>query len=172
MREAMRACRPWGHAGHGVAIFALAKKSHGVRLAIFALTQGKMMGTGWSTTAGPPMTAASSAAIPLSKKCCPKARARPQQRLGLVDIIMAVCREYEVEEQEIKAPGKYRNFSAAWGVAAWLILETSGTTLAELSGYTGRDASTLSAATKALQLRAKSEQGLTGRMQELLANFY
>jgi REP element-mobilizing transposase RayT len=109
---------------------------------------------------------------PFIEKVLAQAGARPPQRLGLADIIMAVCREYGIEEQEIKAPGKYRNFSAARGMAAWLILETSGTTLAELSRYTGRDVSTLSAAAKALQLRAKSEQGLAGRMQGLLANFY
>ena len=99
-----------------------------------------------------------------------QAEARPKQRIGLDDIIMPVCRKYGIEGKEMKAPGKYRNLSAARGMAAWLILETSGATLAELSRYSGRDVSTLSTAAKSLQIRAKSDHGLAECMKELLAS--
>lgn len=96
------------------------------------------------------------------------AEARPKQRISLDEIIQSVCRKYGIEEVDLKTPGKYRNFSAARGMAAWLILETGGATLAELSSYTGRDVSTLSTAAKTVQTLAKSDQGLADCKMELL----
>jgi REP element-mobilizing transposase RayT len=96
------------------------------------------------------------------------AGARPKQRISLDEIIQSVCRKYGIEEKDLKTPGKYRNFSAARGMAAWLILETGGATLAELSSYTGRDVSTLSTAAKTVQTLAKSDQGLANCLVELL----
>lgn len=93
--------------------------------------------------------------------------ARPKQRISLDEIIQSVCRKYGIEEEDLKAPGKYRNLSAVRGMAAWLILETGGATLAELSINTGRDVSTLSTAAKSVQIRAKSDQELADCMREL-----
>lgn len=94
--------------------------------------------------------------------------ARPKQRISLDKIIQQVCWKYGIEEQDLRAPGKYRNFATARGMAAWLILETGGSTLAELSSYTGRDVSTLSTAAKAVQIGAKSDRKLVDCMMELL----
>ena len=100
-------------------------------------------------------------------KVLAQAEARPKQRIGLDEIIQSVCRKYEIEAKDLKAAGKYRKLSAARGIAAWLILETGGATLAELSSNTGRDVSTLSSAAKSVQIRAKSDQWLTDCMREL-----
>jgi hypothetical protein len=47
--------------------------------------------------------------------------------------------EYEIEEKDLKAPGKYRKHSEARGVVAWLPLEMGTATLSELSGFAGSD---------------------------------
>ena len=100
-------------------------------------------------------------------KVLTQAEARPKKCIDLDEIIQSVCRKYEIEAKDLKAAGKYRNFSTARGMAAWLILETGGATLAELSRNTGRDVSTLSSAAKSIQVRAKSDQWLTDCMKEL-----
>lgn len=104
------------------------------------------------------------------EKVLAQAEAKPKQRIALDRIVQHVCKLYGISEEALQAPGKDRVCSAARGMAAWLILETSGTTLAELSRYTGRDISTLSAAAKVLRIRAKGDQGLAERMTELLAD--
>lgn len=100
------------------------------------------------------------------------AEARPRQRIILDDIIRSVCRKYEIEENDLKAPGKYRKNSEARGMVAWLILETGEAKLSELSSYTGRDVSTLSSAAKAVQLRAKSDQCLADSMRAIKKSLY
>ena len=53
-------------------------------------------------------------------------------------------------------------------MAAWLILELGVSTLGELGKVTGRDVTTLCSAAKRLQIRAKEDLELAGRMKELL----
>jgi putative transposase len=93
--------------------------------------------------------------------------AKPKQRKNLDEIIQRVCRKYGIEDEELKAPGKYRKYSEARGVVAWLILETGEAKLVELSRYTRRDVSTLSSAAKVVQIRAKSDPELADCMREL-----
>lgn len=105
-------------------------------------------------------------------KVLSQSEARPKHRISLYEIIQCVCRKYGIEEMDLKAPGKYRKLSEARGVAAWLILETGGSRLAELSNYTGRDVSTLSSAARVVQARSKGDQELAGCMRELKDNLY
>jgi chromosomal replication initiation ATPase DnaA len=81
--------------------------------------------------------------------------------------LQRVCLEYGIEEKDLKTPGKCRKHSEARGVAAWLLLETGAATLAELSRFTDRDISTLSATAKAVQTRAGSDQVLANCVAEL-----
>ena len=104
-------------------------------------------------------------------KVLAQSEARPKQRISLDDIIKSVCMKYGIAEKDLKTPGKYRILSEARGMVSALILETSGSTLAALSSYTGRDVSTLSTAAKTVQIRAKSDQGLADRMNELKKTF-
>ena len=53
-------------------------------------------------------------------------------------------------------------------MAAWLILELGVSTLWELGKVTGRDVTTVSSAAKRLQMRAREDLDLAGRMKELL----
>ncbi len=95
------------------------------------------------------------------------AESKSFKRLNLADILQRICLKYEIEEKDLKTPGKYRKHSEARGVAAWMLLETGAATLAELGRVTGRDISTLSAAAKAVRNRANRDQSLADRMAEL-----
>ena len=79
-------------------------------------------------------------------------------RITLDTILHCICLQYGITETDLASPGKYRLFSEARGVAAWLILETGSVTLTALSRFSGRDVSTLSAAAKTIHLRAVSDQ--------------
>ncbi|MEI6206590.1 MAG: transposase [Desulfuromonadales bacterium] len=93
--------------------------------------------------------------------------AKGKWRFQLEEIMQHVCLNYGIEQKDLKVPGKYRNFSEARGVVAWLILETGESKLTELSNYTGRDVSTLSSAARAVQLRARREPKLYEQMIKL-----
>jgi hypothetical protein len=95
---------------------------------------------------------------------------RPKQQVALDTIIQSVCLSYEIEEEDLRAPGKYRKPSEARGIIAWLILETGGAKLSELGRRTGRDVSTLSSAAKAIQLRAKEDHELADIIRKIKEN--
>ena len=97
-----------------------------------------------------------------------QANERPQRHICLEDIIASVCRKYAMEEKELAIPGKYRQYSEARGMAAWLILETGFGTISELAKLTGRDATTLSAVAKNLRAKAKTDSSVADRMTQLL----
>ena len=80
----------------------------------------------------------------------------------------AVCRKYSIKEGELRESGRGRGLSEVRGLAAWLILELGVSTLGELGKVTGRDVTTLSSAAKRLQIRAKEDLELAGRMKDLL----
>ena len=73
---------------------------------------------------------------------------RQGRSLTLDDVIEQVCGKYGIERNALKMPGKDRLLSEARALAAWLVLETRCSTLAELGKPTDRDVSTLSSAAK------------------------
>ncbi len=92
-------------------------------------------------------------------------------RITLDIILHCICLQYGITGTDLASPGKYRLFSEARGVAAWLILETGSATLTALSRFSGRDISTLSAAAKIISLRAVSDQEFAtflGTLKKLL----
>ena len=89
-------------------------------------------------------------------------------KVTLVGLIKAVCRKYSIKEEELRGSGRGRRLSEVRGMAAWLILELGVGTLRELGQVTGRDVTTLSSAAKRLQMRAKEDLELAGRMKDLL----
>jgi hypothetical protein len=93
---------------------------------------------------------------------------KPRPQIHLREIIATVCQVYGIEEKDIATPGKYRRFSEARGMAAWLILETGSGTIAELGKLTGRDATTLSRVARQLQIKAKTDPALAFKWKRLL----
>ena len=95
-------------------------------------------------------------------------RSRPKFGIGLEGIWKDVCKCYSVDENEWKGAGKERRLTEAWGMAAWLVLESGTGPLVQLGRLTGRDPSTLSSAAKRLQRRAQKDLQLAKRMKLLL----
>ena len=89
-------------------------------------------------------------------------------KVTLMGLMKTVCREYSIKEAELRGSGRGRRLSEVRGMAAWLILELGVSTLGELGKVTGRDVTTLSSAAKRLQIRAKEDLELAGRMRNLL----
>lgn len=93
---------------------------------------------------------------------------RPKRKILLEEIIERVCQNYSIEKTALATSGKYRMFSEARGMVAWLILKTGYGTITELGKLTGRDVTTLSAVAKHMQKRANTDSALAYRMQSLL----
>jgi len=89
-------------------------------------------------------------------------------KVTLAGVMKAVCRKYSIKEAELRGSARGRRLSEVRGMAAWLILELGVSTLGELGPVTGRDVTTLSSAAKRLQIRAKEDLELAGRMKDLL----
>lgn len=89
-------------------------------------------------------------------------------KVTLDGLMKAVWREYSIKEGELREPGRGRQLSEVRGMAAWLILELGVGTLGELGKVTARDVTTLSSAARRLQIRAKEDLELVGRMKDLL----
>ena len=89
-------------------------------------------------------------------------------KVTLDGLMKAVCREYSIKEGELRGSGRGHRLSEVRGMAAWLILELGVSTLGELGKVTARDVTTLSSAAKRLQIRAKKDLELAGRMKDLL----
>jgi REP element-mobilizing transposase RayT len=97
-----------------------------------------------------------------------QANEKPQRPVRLEEIIANVCLKYGIEEKDMVIPGKYRYYSEARGVVAWLILETGYGTISEFGKLTGRDATTLSTVARNLRTRAKTDMLLADRMTQLM----
>ena len=93
------------------------------------------------------------------------------RKVSLDGLMKAVCREYSINEGELRGLGRARRESEVQGMAAWLILELGVGTLGELGKVAARDVTTLSSAAKRLHLRAKEDSELAGRMKTLLKAF-
>ena len=88
--------------------------------------------------------------------------------LTVQKIIDQLCCTYCIEKAELEKPGRDRLLTELRGMAAWLVVETGCGTLAELGRETGRDVTTLSAAAKRMQLRAKNDARLESLRESLL----
>lgn len=92
---------------------------------------------------------------------------KTKHKIRLEEIIACVCREYAIDEKYLATPGRYRSFSEARGMAAWLILETGCGTIAQLASLTGRDATTLSTVAKHLRVRSGMDGAIADRMKRV-----
>lgn len=93
---------------------------------------------------------------------------KPKHKILIEEIIACVCRAYAIEEKDLSTPGRYRSYSEARGMAAWLILETGCGTITELGKLTGRDVTTLSTVAKSLQARARTDSAVADRMNGMV----
>jgi REP-associated tyrosine transposase len=94
-----------------------------------------------------------------------RARQERKKTPSMGEVIRRVCQHYGVEEKELSAAGKNRRVSLVRGVIAWLILESGGLTLAELSKRLNRDISTLSSAAKRLLILSNKDAGMSKELE-------
>lgn len=92
----------------------------------------------------------------------------PVFRIGIDKVVSSVCNFYEVCEEELR--GSTHCASRLRAMAAWVALETEGSTITELAKITGRDISTLSCAARKLKAKAGKDLRLLDERGEIVKN--
>lgn len=72
-------------------------------------------------------------------------------------MLKVVKRIYDLQDQDLSAPGQKRLPSEARSMAAWAVQEPTDAPLTELGGRFRRDPSSMSAAIRRLELRRKND---------------
>jgi chromosomal replication initiation ATPase DnaA len=86
-----------------------------------------------------------------------KAESIPVRKPGIEEVLQVVKKIYDLQEEEIAAPGQKRLQSEARSMAAWAVQELTDEPLTKLAVRLGRDPSSLSAAIRRFELRRNSE---------------
>jgi REP element-mobilizing transposase RayT len=93
-----------------------------------------------------------------------KAGALQQKPAGIETVLKAIEHVYGIQVALLAKPGQDRMLSEARSMSAWGVNEMTSATLTELSNLVSRDVTSLSSGGKRMQLRAKVDLGLAGRM--------
>jgi len=96
-----------------------------------------------------------------------KADQRQEHSYRLEDVVGAVCRQYEITIEQLKAPGKVRPFSEARAVASLLVQELQGLSLTDLGKVLNRDIVPLGRAGRRLLDEAKKDENLRNKIKAL-----
>ena len=81
----------------------------------------------------------------------------PIRKPGISEVLQVVMNIYDLQEDELAAPGQKRLPSEARSLAAWAVQELTDEPLTKLAIRLGRDPSSLSAAIRRFELRRNSE---------------
>lgn len=92
----------------------------------------------------------------------------PACRIGIGEVVSAVCRFYGAGEEELR--GRTHRSSRLRAMTAWIALDTEGCTMTELSSITGRDISTLSCAVRKLRTMAVKDSSLLEEYKTIFKN--
>ena len=95
-----------------------------------------------------------------------------RNRVTVERIVSYVCGRFLVREDELSAPGKDRKHSRVRALAAWLVLDSGGLRLAELSKRVHRDSSTLSSAARSLEIEAQTDVELKQMMSKMREDLF
>jgi putative transposase len=90
-------------------------------------------------------------------------KSRPIGRPSLTEIIQAICAEYGLAPDELRAPTQRRLTSEARAVVGWLASELGSASLVEVGRETAREVSTISFAVRRLSERARADPALSRR---------
>jgi putative transposase len=105
-----------------------------------------------------------------------KTESLPIRKPGIEEVLQVVKKIYDLEEEEIAAPGQKRLESEARSMAAWAVQELTDEPLTKLADRLGRDPSSLSAAIRRFELRRRSnlecEAKVVRLRQELQATVF
>ena len=92
---------------------------------------------------------------------------RLKRSVRVEEIVSHVCKQFSVEEEELRGLGKDRRLCKVRAIAAWLVQDSGCLTLAELSKRVHRDCSTLSSAAKVLDVQAQTDAKMKQLMSEM-----
>jgi REP element-mobilizing transposase RayT len=90
------------------------------------------------------------------EKILEKTESLPIRKPGIEEVLQVVKKMFDLQEDEIAAPGQKRLQSEARSMAAWAVQELTDEPLARLADRLGRDPSSLSAAIRRFELRRRS----------------
>ena len=88
-------------------------------------------------------------------------------KLGVQDIVAAVCCAYGIDEPSIKSPSQDRISSEARAVVGWLARELSCATLSEVGTYVNRDIGSISSGVRRLTDRMSKTPSLAAHVWSL-----
>ena len=91
------------------------------------------------------------------------------RRPSLMEIIQAVCAEYGLAHDELRAPTQSRLVSEARAVVGWLASELGSASFVEVGRETAREVSTISSAVRRLSERARGDPPLSRRLDAIKA---
>ena len=91
----------------------------------------------------------------------------PECKPSLEEVLEAVSRIYELQEEDLSAATQKRRVSEARSLAAWAVLELTDATLKDLAERLGRDISTMSAAIRRFEVRSQHELELKENVERL-----
>jgi chromosomal replication initiation ATPase DnaA len=83
-----------------------------------------------------------------------------------------VCQQFSLKKQILSESGKDRRLSKVRAIAAWLVLDSGGLTLAELSKWVKRGPSTLSTSAKDLERQAQTDIHLAQLINKIREELY
>jgi len=104
---------------------------------------------------------------PFTHAVLPGDEALHAAKVGVDQMIAAVCREYGVAAEELMAGGQGRRAAEVRAAIAWLATELRCATLAEIGRRVRREGSSLSSAARRLRQRAVHDPGLATRLDRL-----
>jgi REP element-mobilizing transposase RayT len=82
-------------------------------------------------------------------------------------LVHAVCRAYEVKEDQLASASRQRWLAEARGLIAWLALNHGSATLTELAGRFNRDVSALSLAVRRIEAQCNESSSFRARVEKL-----
>ena len=94
-----------------------------------------------------------------------KTRQKGERQFTLTEVVNAVCDQFQITEESLKAPGKMRPITEARAIAAAIVQSASHLRLTDFGKLVGRDVSALG---KAVQ-RVMSDESRVKIVQELMA---
>jgi hypothetical protein len=96
-----------------------------------------------------------------------RAESLPIRKPGLEAVLEVVKKIYDLQDDDLFAPGQKRLPSEARSMAAWAVQEFTDAPLTELAGRFRRDSSSLSAAIRRFESRRKNEPECEEKVAEL-----
>jgi putative transposase len=93
---------------------------------------------------------------------------QPKGRVSLDTLVAHVCAGYKLAEAELRAPGRQRITAQARALIGWLVMQTKVSTLTEVAGRFGREASGLSRQVARLDAEARADASRARALQRHL----